>query len=246
MIARTDRPWSPRAAVIYQPVATLSLYASASQSFLPRAGEQLASLTPSNAVFEPERFRNLELGAKWEIRPGLAASAALYRLARSNVAVTDPDDMLRAILVDGQRSTGLELDLNGKISEAWSIAGGYALQHAVLAATQSASAQDGAQVAHVPRHSLSLWNRYDFSPAWGLALGLVARGAVYASASNTVTLPGYARLDGAFYFKPNPSFQLQLNLENLTDKTYYASAHSNDNIAPGSPRALRMTAAWKF
>ena len=246
VIARTDRPWSPRAAVIYQPVATLSLYASASQSFLPRAGEQLASLTPSNAVFEPERFRNLELGAKWEIRPGLAASAALYRLARSNVAVTDPDDMLRAILVDGQRSEGLELDLNGKISEAWSIAGGYALQHAVLAATQSASAQDGAQVAHVPRHSLSLWNRYDFSPAWGVALGLVARSAVYASASNTVTLPGYARLDGAFYFKPNPSFQLQLNLENLTDKTYYASAHSNDNIAPGSPHALRMTAAWKF
>ena len=245
-IARTDRPWSPRAAVIYQPLATLSLYASASQSFLPRAGEQLASLTPANAVFEPERFRNLELGAKWEVSPGLAASAALYRLVRSNVAVTDPDDVLRAILVDGQRSEGLELDINGRISGAWSIAGGYALQHAVLAATQSASAQDGAQVAHVPRHSLSLWNRYDFSPVWGVALGLIARSAVWASTSNTVALPGFARLDGAVYFKPNPSFQLQLNLENLFDQHYYASAHSNDNIAPGSPRALRMTAAWKF
>ena len=245
-IARTDRPWSPRAAVIYQPLATLSLYASASQSFLPRAGEQLASLMPANAVFEPERFRNLELGAKWDIRPGLAASAALYRLARSNMAVTDPDDMLRAILVDGQRSEGLELDLNGTISSGWSIAGGYALQHAVLTATQSASAQQGAQAAHVPRHSLSLWNRYDLSPVWGVALGLIARSAVYASTSNTVTLPGFARLDGAFYYKPNSSFQLQLNLENLTDQTYYASAHSNDNIAPGSPRALRMTAAWKF
>ena len=245
-IARTDRPWSPRAAVIWQPVPALSLYASASQSFLPRAGEQLASLTPANAVFEPERFRNLELGAKWEVSPGLAASAALYRLVRSNVAVTDPDDVLRAILVDGQRSEGLELDINGRISGAWSIAGGYALQHAVLAATQSASAQDGAQVAHVPRHSLSLWNRYDFSPVWGVALGLIARSAVWASTSNTVALPGFARLDGAVYFKPNPSFQLQLNLENLFDQHYYASAHSNDNIAPGSPRALRMTAAWKF
>ena len=245
-IARTDRPWSPRAAVIWQPVPALSLYASASQSFLPRAGEQLASLTPANAVFEPERFRNLELGAKWDIRPGLAASAALYRLARSNVAVTDPDDVLRAILVDGQRSEGLELDLNGTISGGWSIAGGYALQHAVLTATQSASARDGAQVAHVPRHSLSLWNRYDFSPVWGAALGLIARSAVWASTSNTVALPGFARLDGALYYKPNSSFQLQLNLENLTDQTYYASAHSNDNIAPGSPRALRMTAAWKF
>ena len=245
-IARTDRPWSPRAALICKPVEALSLYASASQSFLPRAGEQLASLTPANAVFEPERFRNLEVGAKWDITPGLAASAAMYRLDRSNVAVTDPDDTLRAVLVDGQRSEGLELDINGKISEAWSIAGGYALQHAVLTATQSASAQQGAQAAHVPRHSLSLWNRYDLSPVWGVALGLIARSAVYASTSNTVTLPGFARLDGAIYYKPNPGFQLQLNLENLTDKTYYASAHSNDNIAPGSPRALRMTAAWKF
>ena len=83
-------------------------------------------------MFEPERFRNLELGAKWEVSPGLAASAALYRLVRSNVAVTDPDDVLRAILVDGQRSEGLELDINGRISGAWSIAGGYALHHGRL------------------------------------------------------------------------------------------------------------------
>ena len=50
----------------------------------------------------------------------------------------------------------------------------------------------------------------------------------------------------AVYFKPQPRFQLQLNVENLFNKKYYASAHSNDNIAPGSPRALRMTALWRF
>ncbi|MDZ5636434.1 TonB-dependent siderophore receptor [Janthinobacterium sp. GMG1] len=245
-IARTDTPWSPRVALIYQPVPALSLYASVSQSFLPRAGEQLASLTPSNAVFEPERFRNAELGAKWEVTPLLSASAAVYRLERSNVAVTDPIDTTRAMLVDGQRSEGLELDVNGKVQAGWSIAGGYAWQRAVLTATQAATAVEGATVAHVPRHSLSLWNRYDFSPAWGAGLGLIARSAVYASVSNTVVLPGFTRVDGAVYFKPHGHFQLQLNVENLFNKKYYASAHSNDNIAPGSPRALRMTALWRF
>lgn len=245
-IARTDAPWSPRAALIYQPVPTLSLYASVSQSFLPRAGEQLASLTPSNAVFEPERFRNVELGVKWEVTPLLSASAAVYRLERSNVAVTDPADTTRAMLVDGQRSEGLELDVNGKVQAGWSIAGGYAWQRAVLTATQATTAVEGATVAHVPRHSLSLWNRYDFSPAWGAGLGVIARSAVYASVSNTVVLPGYTRVDGAVYFKPQGNFQLQLNMENLFNKKYYASAHSNDNIAPGSPRALRMTALWRF
>jgi catecholate siderophore receptor len=245
-IARTDAPWSPRAALIYQLVPAVSLYASVSQSFLPRAGEQLASLTPSNAVFAPERFRNVELGARWEATPALSASAALYRLERSNVAVTDPNDTTRAMLVDGQRSEGLELEVNGKIQPGWSIAGGYAWQKAVLTATQSATALAGATVAHVPRHSLSLWNRYDLSPAWGAALGIIARSAVYASVSNTVALPGFTRVDGALYFKPQPRLQLQLNVENLFDKKYYASAHSNDNIAPGSPRALRMTALWRF
>ena len=245
-IARTDAPWSPRAALIYQPLPVLSLYASVSQSFLPRAGEQLASLTPSNAVFEPERFRNVELGAKWDVTPDLSASAALYRLERSNVAVTDPNDTTRAMLVDGQRSEGLELDVNGKVQAGWSIAGGYAWQRAVLTATQSATALEGARVAHVPRHSLSLWNRYDFTPAWGAALGIIARSAVFASVSNTVALPGFTRVDGALYFKPQPHFQWQLNVENLLNKKYYASAHSNDNIAPGSPRALRMTALWRF
>ncbi|MED5596591.1 TonB-dependent siderophore receptor [Janthinobacterium sp. P210006] len=245
-IARTDAPWSPRAALIYQPVPALSLYASVSQSFLPRAGEQLASLTPSNAVFEPERFRNVEAGVKWEVTADLSASAALYRLTRSKVAVTDPNDATRAMLVDGQRSEGLELEVKGKVQPGWSIAGGYAWQRAVLTATQSASALEGATVAHVPRHSLSLWNRYDFSPAWGAALGIIARSAVYASVSNTVALPGFARADGALYFKPQGTFQLQLNVENLFNRKYFASAHSNDNIAPGSPRALRMTALWRF
>lgn len=245
-IARTDAPWSPRAALIYQPVPALSLYASVSQSFLPRAGEQLASLTPSNAVFEPERFRNVELGVKWEVTPLLSASAAVYRLERSNVAVTDPADTTRAMLVDGQRSEGLELDVNGKVQASWSIAGGYAWQRAVLTATQATTAVEGATVAHVPRHSLSLWSRYDFSPAWGAGLGVIARSAVYASVSNTVVLPGFTRVDGAVYFKPQGNFQLQLNMENLFNKKYYASAHSNDNIAPGSPRALRMTALWRF
>ncbi|KAB8061879.1 TonB-dependent siderophore receptor [Janthinobacterium sp. FT14W] len=245
-IARTDAPWSPRAALVYQPVPALSLYASVSQSFLPRAGEQLASLTPSNAVFEPERFRNVEAGVKWDATGDLSASAALYRLTRSKVAVTDPNDATRAMLIDGQRSEGLELEVKGKVQPGWSIAGGYAWQRAVLTAMQSASALEGATVAHVPRHSLSLWNRYDFSPAWGAALGIIARSAVYASVSNTVALPGFARADGALYFKPQEKFQLQLNVENLFNRKYFASAHSNDNIAPGSPRALRMTALWRF
>ncbi len=80
-------------------------------TYLPRAGEQLSSLSLTNQALDPEEFRNYEVGAKWDVNPGLAFTAALYRLDRSNVVVPDPVDPTRSILVDAQRTKGLELEL---------------------------------------------------------------------------------------------------------------------------------------
>src|SRR5690606_27421481 len=52
-----DSLLSPRAGLVYKPVETVSVYASYSMSYLPRAGEQLASLRASNAALDPETFR---------------------------------------------------------------------------------------------------------------------------------------------------------------------------------------------
>jgi catecholate siderophore receptor len=236
----TDTPISPRLGLVFKPVTALSLYASYSLAYAPRAGDQLSSLTASNKAFDPEEFKNLELGAKWDVLPNLAASAALYQLDRSNVAIADPADSTKTILVDGQRSKGLELGLSGKITSAWSIMGGYAYQDAQITKTQSASVKAGATLAQVPTHSASLWNRYDFSPVWGAGLGVVYRGEIFTSTDNTVVVPGFTRVDAALYYSLSKNLKLQLNVENLFDKKYYAAAHSNNNISPGSPRGLRL------
>ncbi|MDO9194726.1 MAG: TonB-dependent receptor, partial [Undibacterium sp.] len=94
----TDTPVSPRAGLVYKPLPEMSLYASYSLAYAPRAGDQLSSLTASNKAFDPEQFKNLELGAKWDIRPDLTASAAVYQLDRSNVAIADPLDVTKTIL----------------------------------------------------------------------------------------------------------------------------------------------------
>lgn len=236
----TDTPLSPRLGLVFKPAAALSLYASYSLAYAPRAGDQMSSLTANNKAFDPEEFKNLELGAKWDLLPTLSASAALYRLDRSNVAITDPKDVSKTILVDGQRSQGLELGLTGKLTRDWSIMGGYAYQDAKITRAQSASVKAGASVAQVPTHSASLWNRYDFNTSWGAGLGLVYRGAIYPSTDNTVTVPGFSRVDAALYYTVSKMLSLQLNVENLLDKKYYASANSNNNITPGSPRGVRL------
>ena len=237
---------SPRAGLVYKPIEEVSIYGSYSMSYLPRAGDQLASLTASNAALDPETFRNREVGVKWDIRPELAATLAVYRLDRGNVAVSDPADPTRSILVDAQKSEGVEIGIAGRITDAWQLMGGYAYQTGELTESLSASAPAGSRLAQLPRHSASLWNRYDCNDRFGAGLGIVHRGAIYANIDNLVSLPGFTRLDGAFYWTVNPSLQLQLNVENLLDKRYFASAHNNNNITPGAPRSAWVTLNFHY
>jgi catecholate siderophore receptor len=48
-------------------------------------------------------------------------------------------------------------------------------------------------------------------------------------------------LDGALFFSLGRHVRAQLNIENLFNTEYYLTAHSNNNITPGSPRALRVS-----
>ncbi|WP_220456397.1 TonB-dependent receptor [Rugamonas brunnea] len=246
-ISVTDTPVSPRAGLVYKPVEAVSIYGSYSLAYLPRAGDQLASLTPTNAAFDPEQFKNLELGVKWDVLPKLAATLAIYRLDRKNVVVADPSDPTKSVLADGQRSKGVELGLSGNVGKNWSVMGGYAYQDAKLTADVAATGPyAGAVLAQVPKHSASLWNRYDVSDALGAALGIIYRSSIYPSTANNVVLPGFTRFDGALYYTVNRKLQVQLNVENLFDKKYYAAANSNDNISPGSPRAIKLGLNAKF
>ena len=241
----TDTPLSPRAGLIYKPVEALSLYASFSRAYVPRAGDQLTSLTASNRAFDPEKFDNAEVGAKWDVTAALSASAAIYRLDRSNVVV--PGALAgTSVLVDGQTSKGVELDLTGQLTRAWSVMGGYAYQDAKLTADQSATIRAGARLAMVPKHTFSLWNRYDINQQLGAALGLVYRDSLYTSTSNTVTLPSFTRVDGALYYRLSKQYRLQLNVENLFDKKYWASAHNDNNITPGAPRSIKLSLFASF
>jgi catecholate siderophore receptor len=242
----TDNLVSPRVGLIYKPAALVSVYTSYSLSYLPRAGEQLSSLSVSTRALDPEMFRNYEVGAKWDPRPSLSVSAAVYQLDRTNVAVTDPQDPTRTVLVDGQRARGLELGVSGLVTPSWSVTGAYARQAGEITATQSASVPAGARLGQLPAHTFSLWNRYDFTDRVGAGLGIVHRGAFFPSTDNTVVVPGFTRVDAAVFVGLNRHLGVQVNVENLADEDYFASAHNNNNITPGSPRAVRVALTTRF
>lgn len=242
-LSSSDDLVSPRVGVIYKPMDRMSIYANYSMAYVPRAGEQLASLTPSNRTLDPEKFTNREVGLKWDFQDRLAATAAIYQLDRTNVAITDPNNPAQSLLVDGQRVKGVELGLQGHLTDAWQVMAGYAYQDSEV---QTPGAQDGNRLGQVPENSLSIWNRYDFNAQWGVGLGAIYQGDVYVSTDNAVVLPDFTRFDAAVFYTLNDSLRVQLNVENLLDEEYYASAHSNNNITPGSPRAFRLGLNLRF
>ena len=61
-----------------------------------------------------------------------------------------------------------------------------------------------------------------------------------------MTLPGYTRVDLAAFYNPTERLSFQLNVENVFDETYYASAHGDNNIQPARPANASLTARLRF
>ena len=98
----------------------------------------------------------------------------------------------------------------------------------------------------VPHHSFSLWNKYEVTKQLGLGLGVIARSKSFATISNKVKLPGYARVDAAVFYKLPHGLEGQINVENLLGAHYFPTANADNNIAPGAPRTIRATVGYSF
>ena len=246
---RRDHLWSPRLGVVLKPNDRLSIYASYSRSYLPQSGDQFSGLTAVTEGLKPERFDNYEVGAKLQLPGGLLATAAVYRLDRTNTRSSDPALPGITLLTGKQRSRGVELGLERSVSNRWLISAGYTLQKAEITNPVTSGTSlipAGREVPLVPRHSFSLWNRYDFTKHISAGLGLIARSKSYTTISNLVKLPAYARVDAALYYKLPHGIEAQLNIENLIGAHYFPTANSDNNIAPGAPRTIKATLGYSF
>ncbi|MGE0667773.1 MAG: TonB-dependent receptor [Sphingomonadales bacterium] len=241
-----DDLWSPRASLIFKPVETMSLYASYSRTYLPRSGEQLASLTATNAALAPEKFDNYEIGAKWDVTSAIQMTAAIYQLDRTNVVIPDPADPTRSILAGAQRTRGFEFGASGNISEDWSIVVAYAYADGKFTKPISATVPAGAWLANLPKHNISVWNRYDILEWLGVGVGVIHQTRRFAATDNLVTLPGFTRVDAALFFDITDTITAQVNVENLLGEHYYVNAHNNNNITPGAPLTVSVTLGARF
>jgi outer membrane receptor for monomeric catechols len=77
---------------------------------------------------------------------------AAYDLERSNIAITDPNNPGVSLLVDGQRTRGLELGLSGNVTPQWSVLVAYAYQDGKITQSALGHGSGGAILANLPKN----------------------------------------------------------------------------------------------
>jgi len=243
---RVDTLASPQAAVLVKPRDNVSFYGVYSISYLPASGDQFSALSNGTVILDPQKFENKEIGVKWNPLPHLLYTAAVYQLDRTNVPLADPNNPGFFILSGKNRSRGFETELTGYITPAWESKLGYAYTDARVTSNTSATILAGNRIQLVPLHQFSWWNKYQIDPLWAAGVGVIYFSDSFASSDDLVRLPGFVRVDAALYRKIDETWRIQLNIENIFDKGYWASADGDNNISPGQPRTFRVTAIAKF
>lgn len=239
--SRKDEEISPRAGLIYKPQENISLYASYSESFLPRSGEQYANISDTNAALDPDTYTNQEIGVKWDFADGLSFTAAIFENEQSSPQTADNDP--ETLDVIDSEITGFELQLLGYVTDALRISANYSNLDGEIV---DRSGSTGLTPRELPENTFSFWGTYEVSDIIGVSLGVTYQDESYINNSNSVILPSYTRVDAAAYYDFSEDLRIQLNIENLTDELYFPNAHSTHQATVAEPLNATLSFIGSF
>lgn len=239
--SRSDEKVSPRLGLVYKPRENVSLYASFSESFLPRSGEQFDSINDTSAQLDPDEFSNLEAGLKWDINNGPSVTAAAFRIEQSSPQVADADPSTLDVI--DSEITGFELQVQGQFSDRWFVSAGYSYLDGEIV---ERTGPTGRRPQELPENMFSLWNTYQLTDVFGVGLGVTYQDESFINASNTAVLPSYTRVDAAAFYDISDDLRVQLNIENLTDELYFPNAHATHQASVGAPLNARISIRGRF
>lgn len=239
--SRKDSEVSPRFGAVYKPEENVSIYASYSESFLPRSGEQFANINGSNDKLAPNTFSNREVGLKYDFASGLSFTAAMFEIQQRSPQVADNDPATLDVIES--EIDGFELQLQGQINAFWSVSAAYS----ELDGEQvNRSGKTGLTPRELPDSMFSVWNQFALSNDLRVGVGLTYQSESFINNSNSAVLPSYTRIDASVQYRLSEATTLQLNVENLTDELYFPNAHSTHQATVGAPLNVRLAISTQF
>jgi catecholate siderophore receptor len=245
---QTIGDWSQRVGALYQPNELSSFHFSWGTSFNTSADTYSYSSTSQNTP--PEQSRNVEFGAKLDSADKMYTTRlAIFQSTKFNERNTDPDSAATQALLSGQRhTTGLEIDVSGRMTPKWEIFGSYMwMPDAMIDKSNATSdaAKQGARPGLTPIHSGTVWTTYQFTPELRLGTGINFRSEQAAATNPGFMAPAFATLDLMGEYQFSERYVLKVNVTNALNKLYADSLYTNFYV-PGSGRNIQATMNIKF
>ncbi len=253
---RVDKAVSGRTGIVYKPVLRGSLYATFSTSFNPSYdgafGLTLAATGVNNTALPPERSRNVEAGAKWDLKSTLFATAAVFHTEKTNAKTTDATTGA-TVLAGNQQVSGVEFGLSGNLTSRWGVFSGLSLMHGTVDQSLVAAEVDQ-RLSYVPEQSFNLWSTYRLPRNITLGGGAQFTGGYYFNNTNALTTANAAaiqRLTRYWLFSAmashrfTPHLDLQLNLNNLANERYVERGYTG-HFVPGPGRSILVSPVITF
>ncbi len=271
---KTDKAFSPKFGLIYQPLTSTSVYVSYANNFTTNSGLNVVTNEPMG----PSIIDQFEAGIKNDFFDGkLSANLTWYKIINNRFSQTallnsagDPNGDTNLKEFTGKTaSDGVELDLTGTIMKGLNFMAGYSYNYMRYTETRdevkdangkviaSGGNVEGERLVGTTRNTANGTVFYTFGsgPAKGFKIGA----SVYYTGKrlggfNTSKTPtaraGLIPLDGFTTFDLSAGYtfkkiSLLAKLSNISNEINYF-IHENYSVNPIVPRQLMGTLAYKF
>lgn len=238
-----------------------SVYVSYTDIFKPQTEKGIGA-----EVIVPIVGENYEVGIKGEYFDGaLNASAAIFQIDQKNRALELPDvkgcgtsAISACYEASGLvRSRGIDLELQGALTENWQLAGGYTYTQTKYVSDTNATLEGQDFNRRLPRQLFKLSTIYALPgdlQRWRIGGDVYQQSQIRTSGGSGTT--AWQNRQGSYTvaglvagYKASEQLDLQLNVNNLFDRTYYVSI-ANGGYDPydiyGDPRNMKLTARYSF
>lgn len=250
--------FSYQAGLVYKPTENGSIYASFATSANPvgvdqgDGGEPLSTSSQQANDLDPEKARTFEIGTKWDLFNNRAnLTAAIFRTEKQNTRIAI--DANTSTNAGESKVDGFEVGFNGKVTDKWEVSAGYSyLDSELTKAAYNAVAQEGKPLPFVAKNSATLWSTYRVLPKLTLGAGAEYRDKVFTNTNTGTTmledkyLPTYTIYNAMAKYDVNKNVNLQLNINNISDKRYFTSAHPAHYAFEGVGRNAVLAINFKY
>ncbi|MCG2573182.1 TonB-dependent siderophore receptor [Acinetobacter sp. ME22] len=241
--------FSYQAGLVFKPTENGSIYASFATSANPVGmdqGDGADSISATYKDLEPEKARTFEIGTKWDLFNNRAnLTAAVFRTEKQNTRVlTDANTYSN---VGSSRVDGFEIGLNGKITDKLEVSTGYSyLDSELTKSAYNATATVGRPLPFVAKNSATLWTTYKVLPKLTIGAGAQYKDQVYANITSNKYLPAYTIYNAMAKYDVNRNVNIQLNVNNISNKRYFTSAQASHFAIEGDGRNAVLAINFKY